>query len=161
MVNKVILVGNLGQDPDIRHTQSGSKIASFSLATTDSWKDKSTGERKTQTQWHRIVVFNENIANIVEQYVKKGSKLYVEGSLQSRKYTGTDGIEKNITEVVLTQFRGEVQLLDSRGNSDSYSSSSSDSNDYDSPKSYDKKSTSNTNTDFKSIGDDLDDEIPF
>jgi single-strand DNA-binding protein len=161
MVNKVILVGNLGQDPEIRYTQSGSKIANFSIATTDSWKDKSTGEKKTTTQWHRVVIFNENIANIVEQYVKKGSKIYVEGAIQNRKYTGNDGIEKNITEIVLTQFKGEVQLLDSRNQDNSYNNNElpEESLDKNSTKKSPSKKVENNN--FTSVGDDLDDEIPF
>ena len=161
MVNKVILVGNLGQDPEIRYTQSGSKIANFSIATTDSWKDKSTGEKKTTTQWHRVVILNENIANIVEQYVKKGSKIYVEGAIQNRKYTGNDGIEKNITEIVLTQFKGEVQLLDSRNQDNSYNNNElpEESLDKNSTKKSPSKKVENNN--FTSVGDDLDDEIPF
>ncbi|MCL2566859.1 MAG: single-stranded DNA-binding protein [Alphaproteobacteria bacterium] len=155
MVNKVILIGNVGQDPEIRFSQSGSKIATFSLATSEYWKDKTTGERKSVSQWHRIVIFNENLAGIVESYVKKGSKIFVEGSLQTRKYTGNDGVEKSITEVVLSQFRGELQLLDSRGSSDGYDSSQSNSS---SSKAAPK---SQQNEDFSSIGDDLDDEIPF
>ncbi len=161
MVNKVILVGNVGQDPEIRHTQSGSKIANFSIATTDSWKDRSTGERKTQTQWHRVVIFNENISNIVEQYVKKGSKIYVEGSIQNRKYTGNDGVEKNITEIVLTQFKGEIQLLDGKNQENSFNSNET-SNETTSKSSTKKSSSKNTdNNDFNSVGEDLDDEIPF
>ncbi|MDR2007604.1 MAG: single-stranded DNA-binding protein [Alphaproteobacteria bacterium] len=155
MVNKVILIGNVGQDPEIRFSQSGAKIATFSIATSEYWKDKATGERKSKSEWHRIVIFNENLAGIVESYVKKGSKIFVEGSLQSRKYTGNDGIEKSITEVVLTQFRGELQLLDSRGDGAMDSSSGSSSS---SRSSSPAKST--VSEDF-SAGDDLDDEIPF
>ncbi len=155
MVNKVILVGNVGQDPEIRFAQSGSKIATFSVATTESWKDKSSGEKKTLTQWHRVVVFNENLSNIVENYVKKGSKVFVEGAIQTRKYTGNDGIERNITEIVITQFRGEIQLLDSR-NSDNASSGSSP---YENNST--SKSSSSNSDNFASVGDDLDDEIPF
>ena len=113
-VNKVILVGNVGKDPEIRATNEGAKIASFSLATSESWKDKNTGEYKDKTEWHRVVVFNENISNIVEKYVKKGNKVYVEGALQSKKYTGSDGVEKNITEIVITRFKGEVSILDNK-----------------------------------------------
>lgn len=155
MVNKVILIGNVGQDPEIRFAQSGSKIATFSIATTESWKDKSSGERKTLTQWHRIVVFNENLSNIVESYVKKGSKVFVEGAIQSRKYTGNDGIERNITEIVISQFRGEIQLIDSR-NSDGDGASS-----YENKSTSSKPSSSSSAEEFSSVGDDLDDEIPF
>ncbi|MDR0484181.1 MAG: single-stranded DNA-binding protein [Alphaproteobacteria bacterium] len=163
MVNKVILIGNVGGDPEIRFSQSGSKIATFSLATSEYWKDKATGERKSKSEWHRIVIFNENLAGIVESYVKKGSKIFVEGSIQSRKYTDNNGVERNITEVVLTQFKGEIQLLDSRGgggdSGGDYSQSSSSSSFSQSSSS--SSSSSKKNEDFSTIGDDLDDEIPF
>ena len=159
MVNKVMLIGNLGQDPDIRYSQSGAKIASFSVATTESWKDKSTGERKSITEWHRVVVFNENLADIVEKYIKKGSKVFVEGSLKTRKYTGNDGVEKNITEIVISQFRGEITMLDGRSNTDSNDYNSSADNTHSSANATSAKKKENK--DFESIGDDLDDEIPF
>lgn len=128
-INKVILVGNVGQDPEIRSTQDGREIANFSLATTDSWKDKNTGEKKDKTEWHRIVVFSSGLAGIVKNYVKKGSKLYIEGSLQTRKWTDKDGAEKYTTEIVLQNFNSTLQILDSRdrapSSSDSYSSGSS------------------------------------
>ena len=115
-VNKVILVGNLGRDPEIRTMQqSGGRVASFSIATSESWKDKTSGERKEKTEWHRISVFNEALVGIIERYVKKGSKLYIEGQLETRKYTDKDGVEKYATEVVLRQYRGELTLLDSAG----------------------------------------------
>jgi len=113
-VNKVILVGNLGRDPEVRRTGAGDPIVSFSVATSDTWRDKATGERKERTEWHNIVIFNENLGKIAEQYCKKGSKVYVEGQIQSRKYTDQSGVEKYITEIVLTRFRGELTLLDSR-----------------------------------------------
>jgi single-strand DNA-binding protein len=119
-VNKVILVGNLGKDPESRTMQNGRKVVSFSLATSESWTDKGSGERKDKTQWHRVVIFNEKLGEIAERYLKKGSKAYIEGSLESRKYTDKDGAERDITEVVLTQFRGELTLLDGR-NADSES----------------------------------------
>jgi len=114
-VNKVILVGNLGRDPEIRSFQNGGRVASFSLATSDSWKDKATGERKERTEWHRVSVLNEKLVDVVERYVKKGSKLYIEGQLETRKYTDKDGQEKYTTEVVLRPFRGEITMLDSAG----------------------------------------------
>ncbi|MEO5337698.1 MAG: single-stranded DNA-binding protein [Magnetospirillum sp. WYHS-4] len=114
-VNKVILVGNLGRDPEVRYAQDGSKIVNFTLATSESWKDKGSGERKEKTEWHRVVVFNDRLAGIAEQYLRKGSKVYVEGSLQTRKWTGNDGQERYTTEVVLTRFKGELTLLDSKG----------------------------------------------
>ncbi len=116
-VNKVILVGNLGKDPESRSMNDGSKIVSFSLATSDTWRDKATGERKERTEWHKVVIFNENIGKIAEQYLRKGSKVYVEGALQTRKWTDKDGNEKYTTEVVLQRFRGELTLLDSRSDS--------------------------------------------
>jgi len=114
-VNKVILVGNLGKDPEVRSSQDGTKIVSFSLATSETWNDRASGERKEKTEWHRVVVFNERIADVVEKYVRKGRKVYVEGALQTRKYTDQSGQEKYSTEVVIGRFRGELVLLDSRG----------------------------------------------
>src|SRR5476651_1692974 len=114
-VNKVILVGNLGRDPEIRSTQDGLRIANLSLATSESWRDKNSGERKEKTEWHRVVIFNENLVKVAEQYLKKGSKIYVEGALQTRKYTDQSGVEKYSTEVVLQRFRGELTMLDGRG----------------------------------------------
>lgn len=113
-VNKVILVGNVGADPEIRHTQDGRKIANIKLATSESWKDKN-GERKSKTEWHRVSVFSEGIAKIVESYVKKGSKIYVEGQLQTRKWQDQQGDDKYSTEVVLQGFNGSITLLDSKG----------------------------------------------
>ncbi len=113
-VNKVILVGNVGKDPEIRRTQDGRPIANLSLATTESWRDKSTGERKDKTEWHRVVIFNENLCKVVEQYVKKGAKLYIEGQLQTRKWTDQSGAEKYSTEVVLQGFNGTLTMLESR-----------------------------------------------
>jgi single-strand DNA-binding protein len=117
-VNKVILVGNLGRDPDMRRTGAGDPVVSFSLATSESWRDKATGERKERTEWHNIVIFNENLGKIAEQYCKKGTKIYLEGQLQTREYTDRDGNQRKTTEVVLTRFRGELTLLDSRGRGD-------------------------------------------
>ena len=114
-VNKVILVGNLGRDPEVRRLPSGEPVVNLSLATSESWRDKTSGERKEKTEWHRVVIFNENIAKVAEQYLKKGSKIYLEGQLQTRKYTDKDGSEKYSTEVVLQRFRGELVMLDSRG----------------------------------------------
>ena len=113
-VNKVILIGNLGKDPKVSQLNSGDRVVNFTLATSDSWKDKNTGERKERTEWHNVVVFNENIGKVVEQYCKKGSKVYLEGQIQSRKYNDQSGAEKYITEIVLQRFRGELTLLDSR-----------------------------------------------
>ncbi|MBU6339350.1 MAG: single-stranded DNA-binding protein [Rickettsiales bacterium] len=125
-VNKVILVGNVGQDPEIRTTSDGREIATFSLATSESWKDKNTGEKRDKTEWHRIVIFSQGLVGIVKNYIKKGSKLYLEGSLQTRKWTDKDGVEKYTTEIVLQNFNSTLQMLDARGsssNNDSYGSS--------------------------------------
>ena len=114
-VNKVILIGNLGKDPKVSNLNSGDRVVNFTLATSESWKDKNTGERRERTEWHNVVVYNENIGRVVEQYCKKGSKIYLEGQIQSRKYNDQSGVERYITEIVLQRFRGELVLLDSRG----------------------------------------------
>lgn len=111
-VNKVILVGNLGKDPEIRRTQDGKAICNLSVATSESWRDKSTGDRKEKTEWHRVVIFSEPLAKVCEQYAKKGSKVYLEGQLQTRKWTDQQGVEKYSTEVVVQGFGGSLQLLD-------------------------------------------------
>lgn len=113
-VNKVILIGNLGRDPEIRNTQQGDKIANLNLATSESWKDRQSGERRERTEWHRVVIFNTNLADVAEKYLRKGSKVYVEGSLQTRKWSDQSGAEKYTTEVVLQKFGGVLTLLDSR-----------------------------------------------
>ncbi|MBX9774447.1 MAG: single-stranded DNA-binding protein [Xanthobacteraceae bacterium] len=114
-VNKVILVGNLGRDPEIRRTQDGRPIANLSVATSETWRDKNTGERREKTEWHRVVIFNEGLCKVVEQYLKKGAKVYLEGQLQTRKYTDKDGVEKYSTEVVLQGFNSVLTMLDRAG----------------------------------------------
>jgi single-strand DNA-binding protein len=114
-VNKVILVGNLGRDPEVRRLNSGEPVVNLRIATSETWKDKGTGERKEKTEWHQVVIFNENLARVAEQYLKKGSKVYVEGQLQTRKWTDQSGVEKYSTEIVLQRFRGELTILDGRG----------------------------------------------
>ena len=114
-VNKVILVGNLGRDPEVRSTQDGTKVANLSLATSESWKDKNSGERRERTEWHRVAIFNERLVDVAEKYLKKGSKIYIEGQLQTRKWTDQSGQERYTTEVVLQRFRGELTMLDGRG----------------------------------------------
>ena len=116
-VNKVILVGNLGRDPEVRSMNSGDKVCNLSVATSESWNDKNTGERQERTEWHRVVIFDQRLIDVCEKYLKKGSKLYIEGQLQTRKWTDQQGIEKYSTEVVLQRFRGELTMLDSRGSS--------------------------------------------
>ena len=116
-VNKVILVGNLGKDPEIRTLNSGDRVANLSLATSESWRDRTTGERREKTEWHRVVIFNDNLVKVAENYLKKGSKIYLEGALQTRKYD-QGGVEKFSTEIVLQKFRGELTMLDGRGDSE-------------------------------------------
>lgn len=113
-VNKVILVGSLGRDPEVRHTQDGSPIVQLSVATSETWKDRQSGERKERTEWHRVVIFNEHLCKVAEAYLKKGSKVYLEGANQTRKWTDQSGVEKYTTEVVLQKFKGELTMLDGR-----------------------------------------------
>jgi single-strand DNA-binding protein len=117
-VNKAILIGNLGRDPEIRSTQDGTKIANFSVATSENWRDRSTGERRERTEWHRVVIFDEKLTEIAEKYLRKGSKVYVEGQIQTRKWQDQSGQEKYTTEVVLNRFRGTLTMLDSRRDSE-------------------------------------------
>lgn len=156
-MNKVILVGNLGRDPEIRHTNAGQKIANLSVATSDSWKDKS-GERQERTEWHRVVVFNSNLADFAERFLKKGSKVYVEGALQTRKFTDQSGQEKYTTEVVLGNFRGELIVLDPRaengGNGGGFGGGFGASSDM-GGNGWDATPLQNAG------GDSFDDEIPF
>jgi single-strand DNA-binding protein len=114
-VNKVILVGNLGADPEIRRLNSGDPVVNLRVATTETWRDRNSGDRQERTEWHRVVIFNDNLAKVAEQYLKKGAKVYIEGQLQTRKWQDQSGQERYSTEVVLQKFRGELQMLDSRG----------------------------------------------
>jgi single-strand DNA-binding protein len=113
-VNKVILVGNLGKDPEVRRLQNGNPVVNLSVATSESWRDKATGERKEKTEWHRVVIFSEGLAKVAEQYLKKGAKVYIEGALQTRKWTDQSGVEKYSTEVVLQGFNSNLTMLDGR-----------------------------------------------
>ncbi len=117
-VNKVMLIGHLGRDPEIRRMNNGDQLCNLRLATSETWRDKASGERRERTEWHQVVIFNENLVRVAEQYLKKGSKVFVEGQLQTRKWTDQGGVERYTTEVVLTRFRGELVLLDSRGRDD-------------------------------------------
>jgi single-strand DNA-binding protein len=114
-VNKVILIGNLGADPEIRSLNSGDRVANLRVATSETWRDRASGERKERTEWHRVVVFNENIVKVCEQYLRKGAKIYLEGAIQTRKYQDQSGAERFSTEIVLQKFRGELTMLDGRG----------------------------------------------
>jgi single-strand DNA-binding protein len=114
-VNKVILIGNLGRDPEIRTTQDGTKVANLSVATSEQWRDKNSGERREKTEWHRVVVFNDRLVDVIEKYLKKGATIYIEGALQTRKWTDQSGAEKYTTEIVLQKYRGELTMLGGRG----------------------------------------------
>jgi single-strand DNA-binding protein len=156
-VNKVILVGNLGRDPEIRSTQDGTRVANFTMATSENWRDKSTGERREKTEWHRIVIFNERLVEVAEKYLHKGSKVYIEGQLQTRKWTDQSGQEKYTTEVVLQRFRGELTMLDSRGSGGEAGGYAEPSHEGPSHGSSGGGGSGRT----PSSGGDLDDDIPF
>jgi len=143
-VNKVILVGNLGKDPEIRNTTDGKKIANLTVATSDSWKDKQSGERKDKTEWHRVVIYNNNLADVAEKYLHKGSKVYLEGQLQTRKWQDKSGQDKYSTEVVLQNFHGELTILDSKKDGEN-KGGNEDKSGWDAPAS----------------APDFDDDIPF
>ena len=143
-VNKVILVGNLGADPEIKRTQSGQLLANFRIATSESWKDKNTGERREKTEWHRVVCFNENLTKVIQQYLTKGSKVYIEGQLQTRKWQDQSGADRYSTEVVLPQFRGQLVMLDGKQQTSAA-----------------EERTAEEQPQQRSRRDELDDEIPF
>src|SRR5580700_1643055 len=117
-VNKVILVGNLGRDPEIRTLNSGDRVANLRLATSETWRDRTSGERRERTEWHRVVIFNDNLVKVAESYLRKGAKVYIEGALQTRKFNDASGAERTTTEIVLQKFRGELTMLDGRGDSE-------------------------------------------
>ena len=159
-VNKAILVGHLGADPEIRRLNSGDPVASFSLATSETWRDKNSGERKEKTEWHRVVVFNENLARLAEQYLKKGMKVFVEGQIATRKYQGGDGQDRYVTEIVLQKFRGDVQMLDKLPSNRPPAAED--------PGAYGRESSRGTGRDQpdqpdqrQSFANELDDEIPL
>jgi len=160
-VNKVILVGNLGFDPEVRSTQDGSKIVNLRLATSETWNDKASGERKEKTEWHRVVIFNERLGDVAEKYLKKGAKVYIEGALQTRKWTDNAGVEKYTTEVVIGRFKGDLTMLDGARGSDS---GMGDSGGYPrvAPKPAARPAAAaGASWDTGRGGSDLDDEIPF
>ena len=156
-VNKVILVGNLGKDPEIRTFQNGGKVCNFSIATSENWKDRNTGERQERTQWHNIAIFSEPISNVVEQYVKKGSKVYIEGQLETRKWQDQSGNDRYSTEVVIRPYSGSMTMLDSRSEGGSVNSNQNYSSD---PLAGTANTITNGPNENEGIGD-LDDEIPF
>ncbi len=149
-VNKVILIGNLGRDPEVRSTQDGTRVANLSVATSESWRDKNSGERRERTEWHRVVIFNERLSEVAEKYLRKGSKVYIEGQIQTRKWQDQSGQDKYTTEIVLNRFRGELTMLDSRRDSEGAGeyggAAASQESDSSAP---------------AGAGTDLDDEIPF
>ncbi len=153
-VNKVILVGNLGKDPEVRHGTDGAKIVSLSVATSDSWKDKSTGEKRNKTEWHKVVVFNDKLADVCEKYLKQGSNVYLEGQLQTRKWTDKQGQDRYTTEIVLAKFKGEITLLNSRGNG-----VSEDQGSFQDKQSF--TAGSHKIPSISVIGEPLNDEVPF
>ena len=142
MINKVTLLGNLGQDPEIRTTQGGKELASFSLATSETWKDKASGEKKTKSEWHKVVIFNDNLVNLVKNYTQKGSKIYLEGKLQTRDWEDKDGNKKYTTEIILNGFESKIVLLDNKEDNKPKMSETDDKA-------------------FKEADNSLDDEIPF
>ncbi|MGZ8363825.1 MAG: single-stranded DNA-binding protein [Caulobacteraceae bacterium] len=155
-VNKVILVGNLGKDPEIRSLNSGDRVANLSLATSETWRDKQSGERKEKTEWHRVVIFNDNLVKVAEQYLRKGSKVYIEGSIQTRKWADKDGVEKYSTEIVLQKFRGELTMLDGKGEGGGGGGGGDEYGGGFSSSSGPRTQSSGPKEDFP-----LDDEIPF
>ncbi len=150
-INKVILLGRLGADPEIRVSQEGNKIARFSIATSETWKDKNTNEKKDRTEWHKIVIFSPGLSEIAEKYLKKGSLIYIEGQLRNRKYTDQSGMEKNISEVVLQGYNTTLTMIDNRSNSDI--------NELSSPSLDNSSTEKNITSDFNNI--DIEDEVPF
>ncbi|MBR0778213.1 single-stranded DNA-binding protein [Bradyrhizobium diazoefficiens] len=158
-VNKVILVGNLGKDPEIRRTQDGRPIANLSIATSETWRDKNSGERKEKTEWHRVVIFNEGLCKVAEQYLKKGAKVYIEGALQTRKWTDQSGVEKYSTEVVLQGFNSTLTMLDGRGGGGGSSFGEEPGGDFGSsgPSSAPRRAVAGGG----GRSNDMDDDIPF
>lgn len=154
-VNKVILIGNLGADPEIRSTKDGNEISNLRVATTESWRDKNTGERKEKTEWHRVVIFGQGLVNISKQYLKKGSKVYIEGSLQTRKWQDQSGADKYTTEIVLQGFGSTLTMLDSRGGDSTPSYNNNNSGNFGS------SSNSSNNSSEEFMAEELEDEIPF
>jgi single-strand DNA-binding protein len=159
-VNKVILVGNLGKDPEIRRTQDGRPIANLSVATSETWRDKATGERKEKTEWHRVVIFNEGLCKVAEQYLKKGNKVYIEGQLQTRKWTDQSGVEKYSTEVVLQGFNSNLTMLEGRGGGGG-SFGSDDSGDFGSGGPVSSAPRRAVAAGAGARNNDMDDDIPF
>ncbi len=157
-VNKVILIGNLGRDPEVRHAQDGTKIVTLSVATSEQWRDRQSGERRERTEWHRVVVFNERIADVCERFLRKGSKVYVEGALQTRKWQDQSGQDRYTTEIVLGKFRGELTMLDTRGGEGGGGGGGGGG--YDAPPASSAPAGAGSGAGWEPPRD-LDDEIPF
>jgi len=149
-LNKVMIIGNLGTDPEVRTFQNGGKVCKLSIATTETWKDKNTGEQRDKTEWHRVSIFNEGLVRVCEQYLKKGSKVFVEGSLQTSKWQDQSGADRYTTEVILQNFNGTLKMLDSRGTS---------SDEFD--RSHNSTEIGSSPDPFPNSSNDIDDEIPF
>jgi len=160
-VNKVILVGNLGRDPEARQMQDGKPVVNLSLATSESWRDKNTGERREKTEWHRVVIFNEHLADVAQKYLRKGSKIYLEGQLQTRKWADQSGVEKYSTEVVLQRFRGELQMLDRAGEGGGGGGGGGGDYNQDGPSGGPSGGASSGSDGGSPSGGNLDDDIPF
>ncbi len=159
-VNKVILIGNLGNDPEIRTMQNGGKLANLSIATSESWKDRNTGERREKTEWHRVVLFNEALVNLAENYLRKGSKVYIEGQLETRKWQDQSGQDKYTTEIILRPYRGELTMLDSRASNEGSSYGNNNANSNQSSQYQSGGGASPTQSSPAPV-DTMEDEIPF
>ncbi|MBM3524890.1 MAG: single-stranded DNA-binding protein [Alphaproteobacteria bacterium] len=160
-VNKVILIGNLGRDPEVRSFQNGGRVCNLRIATSETWKDKTSGERKERTEWHSVAIFNDNLVGIAERFLKKGSKVYIEGQLETRKWTDQSGQERYTTEVVLRQFRGELTLLDSRGGSGGGGMGGDGGGSFDEGGDAGSSSPSRGGSANRAKKGDMDDDIPF
>jgi single-strand DNA-binding protein len=161
-VNKVILVGNLGRDPEVRRTNAGDPVVNFSVATSETWRDKQSGERREKTEWHNIVIFNENLAKVAEQYLRKGSKVYIEGQLQTRQWEDQQGQKRSTTEIVLQKYRGELQMLDSRGGGGAeIEDRSGRGADFGSSGPMDRGGPGSGGRSGGRVSEEMDDEIPF
>ena len=164
-INKVILLGRLGGDPEIRVSQDGNKIARFSIATSESWKDKNTNEKKDRTEWHRIVIFSTGLADVAEKYLKKGSQIYIEGQIRHRKYTDQSGMEKNISEIVLQGYNSNLTMIDSKNSYDNNNltspslDNSTQDNNINTPSFDNSTKDKNISSEFNDV--DFEDEVPF
>lgn len=160
-INKVILIGNVGKDPEIRTMNNGNEVALFSLATSEYWRDKTTGEKKDKTEWHRIVVYSQGLVAIIKNYVKKGTKLYVSGSIQTRRWVDSQGVDKHLTEIVLQGYTAELQILDPRNSNSNSSNNGGEDEGYYNSLNKDVDGTGTAGGDGDFIEEIIDDDIPF